>query len=70
MAAGVRIDHPRISDLAFWLVSPQGTRVLLCENRGGDTAAGMMRKITLSNLKVCLVPFSSFATLPICFIAP
>lgn len=31
---GVRIDHPRISDLAFSLVSPVGTSVLLAENRG------------------------------------
>lgn len=31
---GLRVDHPRVSDLAFHLVSPQGTRVLLVENRG------------------------------------
>lgn len=31
---GVRIDHPRISDLAFSLISPAGTSVLLSENRG------------------------------------
>lgn len=32
---GVRINHPRESDLVLTLVSPQGTRVLLAENRGG-----------------------------------
>jgi subtilisin-like proprotein convertase family protein len=32
---GVRIDHPRESDLALTLISPAGTRVLLAENRGG-----------------------------------
>ncbi|MCP5517265.1 MAG: S8 family serine peptidase [Verrucomicrobiales bacterium] len=32
---GLRVDHPRASDLAFHLVSPRGTRVLLVENRGG-----------------------------------
>lgn len=32
---GLRVRHPRISDLAFHLVSPQGTRLLLSENRGG-----------------------------------
>ncbi len=37
---GVRIDHPRISDLVLHLVSPQGTRVLLAENRGGSSASG------------------------------
>jgi subtilisin family serine protease/subtilisin-like proprotein convertase family protein len=34
---GVRINHPRISDLALTLVSPNGTRVLLQENRGGES---------------------------------
>jgi subtilisin-like proprotein convertase family protein len=33
--AGVRINHPRESDLVLTLVSPSGTRVLLAENRGG-----------------------------------
>ena len=31
---GIRIDHPRIADLDLHLVSPQGTRLLLSENRG------------------------------------
>ncbi len=35
---GVRIDHPRLSDLVLHLVSPQGTRVLLTEGRGGTNA--------------------------------
>ena len=37
---GVRIQHPRPSDLVLHLVSPQGTRLLLAENRGGDTDQG------------------------------
>jgi subtilisin-like proprotein convertase family protein len=40
LEVGVRIDHPRISDLALRLISPQGTEVLLDENRGG-LSAGM-----------------------------
>jgi subtilisin-like proprotein convertase family protein len=36
----VRINHPRVSDLALHLRSPQGTRVLLAENRGRDTTNG------------------------------
>jgi subtilisin family serine protease/subtilisin-like proprotein convertase family protein len=36
---GVIIDHPRSSDLVLHLISPQGTRVLLAENRGGPTNA-------------------------------
>ena len=35
VSVGVRIDHPRVSDLALVLRSPSGTRVLLAENRGG-----------------------------------
>ena len=37
---GVRINHSRASDLALTLVSPAGTRVLLSENRGGDSPFG------------------------------
>lgn len=36
-SVGVRIDHPRVSDLVLTLISPEGTRVLLAENRGGST---------------------------------
>ena len=34
---GVNIQHPRVSDLVFTLVSPRGTRIVLAENRGGFT---------------------------------
>ncbi|MCS1409873.1 MAG: Major intracellular serine protease [Verrucomicrobia subdivision 3 bacterium] len=37
---GIRIDHPRASDLTMHLVSPLGTRILLSENRGGPNAGG------------------------------
>jgi alpha-tubulin suppressor-like RCC1 family protein/subtilisin-like proprotein convertase family protein len=37
---GLRVDHPRISDLAFTLISPDGTRYLLMENRGGTSTNG------------------------------
>src|SRR5207249_3265615 len=32
---GLRLDHPRLSDSVVHLVSPQGTRILLTESRGG-----------------------------------
>lgn len=35
---GIRVEHPRVSDLAFSLISPQGTRTLLVENRGGTNS--------------------------------
>src|SRR5665213_2445042 len=37
---GLRVDHPRISDLVFHLIAPDGTRYLLMENRGGTTTNG------------------------------
>ncbi len=47
---GLRIDHPRSSDLTMHLVSPIGTRVLLSENRGGSVAdgwgSGLMETLT------------------------
>ena len=38
---GVVIDHPRVSDLDLTLVSPNGQRILLFENRGGPSATNM-----------------------------
>lgn len=46
---GLRIDHPRVSDLAVTLVSPRGTRVLLVENRGGTTTNGFGSTVTITN---------------------
>src|SRR5205814_5810354 len=37
---GLRVDHARASDLVFHRVSPQGTRILLAENRGHDNILG------------------------------
>ena len=37
---GLRINHPRAADLTAHLVSPQGTRIVLTENRGGITFQG------------------------------
>jgi subtilisin-like proprotein convertase family protein len=39
LSVGVRIDHPRVSDLVLHLTSPSGTRLLLAENRGGPGGA-------------------------------
>ncbi len=40
IGVGLRVDHPRISDLVFHLISPDGTRFLLMENRGADSTNG------------------------------
>jgi subtilisin family serine protease/subtilisin-like proprotein convertase family protein len=39
LSVGVRIEHPRVSDLVLHLISPQGTRLMLAENRGGPDGA-------------------------------
>ncbi|MGD0087605.1 MAG: S8 family serine peptidase [Verrucomicrobiota bacterium] len=48
MEVALRVDHPRISDLVFHLIGPDGTRDLLVENRGGNTA-NMGATLTASN---------------------
>jgi len=52
---GLRVDHPRISDLVFHLISPDGTRYLLMENRGGQSTNGCGASYTITNV----VPISS-----------
>lgn len=67
---GVRIDHPRVSDLALHLVSPSGTRVLLVENRGGLTpdgfGAGGLGGLSFAGFS----DEPEFATMPIKFAVP
>ncbi len=46
---GIVVDHPRISDLAFTLISPDGRRILLMENRGGTTTNGAGASALVTN---------------------
>lgn len=50
LEVGVRIDHPRVSDLVLHLISPDGTRVLLDENRGASTTNGMGYNLFFTNI--------------------
>jgi subtilisin-like proprotein convertase family protein len=59
---GLRIDHPRVSDLVLHLVSPQGTRVLLMENRGAFSTNGLGSGTLTSNLV-----YAGFAENPVVF---
>jgi subtilisin-like proprotein convertase family protein len=43
------VEHPRLSDLAFSLVSPAGTRVMLMENRGGHATNGLGYPVLITN---------------------
>lgn len=40
LSVGLRIDHPRESDLAVRLTDPAGVSTVLVENRGGTTSTG------------------------------
>jgi subtilisin-like proprotein convertase family protein len=46
----LRVDHQRVSDLVFHLISPEGTRCLLVENRGGTTTNGMGATLAFTNI--------------------
>jgi subtilisin-like proprotein convertase family protein len=46
---GVRMKHPRSSDVALTLISPQGSRILLAENRGFTNNAGFGSNVILTN---------------------
>jgi subtilisin family serine protease/subtilisin-like proprotein convertase family protein len=59
---GVRIDHPRVSDLALQLVSPSGKRILLFENRGALTTNGLGTEQTLTNLALISAAGNAFQT--------
>ncbi|MGH7992319.1 MAG: LamG-like jellyroll fold domain-containing protein, partial [Limisphaerales bacterium] len=50
----IAVQHPRISDLVFHLISPDGTRVLLMENRGATdpNGAGGITSVTTNNALV------------------
>jgi subtilisin-like proprotein convertase family protein len=37
----LRLDHPRLSDLSIELISPQGTHVMLFEDRGNTSATAL-----------------------------
>lgn len=46
---GLLISDPRISDLAITLISPDGTRVLLFENRGANSTSGLGTFSSMTN---------------------
>jgi subtilisin-like proprotein convertase family protein len=53
MDVAISVQHPRISDLVFHLISPDGTRELLMENRGGtdpNGAGGVASIVTVTNI--------------------
>jgi alpha-tubulin suppressor-like RCC1 family protein/subtilisin-like proprotein convertase family protein len=47
---GIRVEHPRISDLVFTLISPNGSRYLLMENRGNTSTNGAGVTVITTNI--------------------
>jgi subtilisin-like proprotein convertase family protein len=50
VSVGVRLSHPRVSDLALTLISPSGQRFVLFENRGGPNTADLGSGTTFTNV--------------------
>jgi len=50
LSVGLRVDHPRISDLAFSLIGPDGSRYSLMENRGGTSTNGCGVTVITTNI--------------------
>jgi len=72
LRVGVRIDAERASDLVLHLVSPDGTRLLLAENRGGTNTLGYGSGSWQSN-NLVLTTFTedtNLTTVPIKFGTP
>ena len=67
---GVRIDHPRVSDLVLHLISPQGTRIALAENRGGTNTDGFGSGFTTNLNYAVFTEDTTLAALPIKFVPP
>ncbi len=49
MDIGVRVDHPRASDLSMRLGNPNGYSSVLFENRGGTTATNLGQSVVSTN---------------------
>jgi subtilisin-like proprotein convertase family protein len=67
---GLRVDHPRVSDLAVRLVSPQGTRLLLVENRGGLAPTGFGAGDALDMVYTAFTDDTELTEEPIKFAVP
>ena len=55
---GIRLDHPRESDLAIRLVNPVGAQVLLAEDRGLANGQGYGKELVTTNGDFVHVAFS------------
>jgi subtilisin-like proprotein convertase family protein len=66
----VRMDHPRVADTVLSLVSPQGTKILLSENRGQTNGLGFGAESGTNTAYAIFTDDTNYATLPIKFAPP
>ena len=66
---GLRVDHPRISDLVFHLINPDGSRDLVMENRGNTDTNGCGLTLGGVNYYLTLTEDTRLTTTPIKFAA-
>ncbi len=73
----LHMDYPRMSDLAVALYTPQGSRVLLSENRGGTNlgfgATTLVTNANSTNISIAYTTFTddtNLARVPIKFASP
>ncbi|MCW5556843.1 MAG: S8 family serine peptidase [Verrucomicrobiae bacterium] len=50
MDVGLRVDHPRVSDLSVRLQNPRGDSAVIFEERGGETPNGLGTTVISTNL--------------------
>ena len=59
---GLQVDHARISDLVFHLISPDGTRYLLMESRGTTSTNGAGLSTLTTNVTTLLTNYTVLVT--------
>ncbi|MBL9173902.1 MAG: S8 family serine peptidase [Verrucomicrobiales bacterium] len=51
MDVGLRVDHPRVSDLSIRLQNPRGYSAVVFEDRGGEATSGLGNTVISTNLR-------------------
>lgn len=59
---GLRVTHPRVSDLSVHLVNPQGNRVLVTEARGTTAASGYGGRQVVTNYQHVAMAYDSVSS--------
>jgi subtilisin-like proprotein convertase family protein len=66
----VRMEHPRVADTVLTLVSPQGSRIILAENRGQTNGLGFGAEFSTNMAYTIFTDDTNYAEVPIKFGPP